>query len=225
MQQIVLRLIDGDQHSDTFSFLAGQYLEIVHPNGTGIPLSIASSPKRLPEIHLHYQSTPGLDAAALLDELLLTGSRFSIRGPLGKVFAAGDDGGRLLLVCGGTGAAQALAIIGDRHLCRSTVPVTLLAFGDSEASFYYRDELDALKAPWLEAIYVADPTRSQENAGMRWLTDHAADYHDQRVLICGAPAFVYAAVDSLVAGGMPEEQLESDVFAYAPRDDASATDG
>ena len=225
MQQVVLRLIDGDQYTEPFSFLAGQYLEIVHPNGTGVPLSIASSPQRLPEIHLHYQSTPGLDAAALLDELLITGNRLSIRGPCGDVSVTTDNISNLLLVCGGTGAAQALAIINDHHFCRSAGQVTLLAFGESEASFYYRDELDALNAPWLDAIYVADPTRSQENSGMRWLMDHAVDFHDQRVLICGAPAFVYAAVDSLVAGGMSEEQLESDVFAYAPRRNTSAADG
>ena len=47
VQRIVLRM------PDRFRFRPGQYLEVLHPDGP-VPMSIASAPHRLPELHLHY---------------------------------------------------------------------------------------------------------------------------------------------------------------------------
>ncbi|MEE8245416.1 MAG: hypothetical protein V3R27_10485 [Pseudomonadales bacterium] len=70
---------------EPFQFAAGQYLEIEHPSGTRIPLSIASAPHRLPRLELHYRSTPGDDLAALLDGLLQKGRTLDLCGPFGDV--------------------------------------------------------------------------------------------------------------------------------------------
>ena len=58
-----------------FSFRAGQYVVFEHPDG-GIPMSIASSPGRLPHIVFHYRSTPGVPEAARFDALLDAGGPF-----------------------------------------------------------------------------------------------------------------------------------------------------
>ena len=50
----------------------------------------------------------------MLDELLAGNSTLTLRGPAGSVCVAGDLSSPLLLVAGGTGAAQALAIIDDQ---------------------------------------------------------------------------------------------------------------
>jgi len=41
--------------------------------------------------------------------------------------------------------------------------------------------------------------------------------HAHQIVLCGSPGFVYAALDTLQAGGVLAEQTRSDVFAYAPR--------
>ena len=40
---------------------------------------------------------------------------------------------------------------------------------------------------------------------------------DYRVMVSGSPAMVYGTFDALVAAGMQPEQMQADVFAYAPR--------
>ena len=217
MQQIVLRLDNTGDSEDSFTFQAGQYLEIVHPGGTTIPLSIASSPLELPELHLHYQSTPGAPGARLLDELLETRQPLIIRGPAGNVAVAALETRPLLLICGGTGASQAISILKDAVQRGASRPVTLLACADHEQDFYFQPLVDALAADWLEVVYRADAARTPENLAMRWMAEHGRRYQDRRIILCGSPAFVYTASDVLVAAGIDGKQLESDVFAYAPR--------
>lgn len=218
MQQIVLRVAIADDFSgESFSFHAGQYLEIVHPDGATIPLSIASSPLELPELHLHYQSTPGAPGASLLDDLLEAEQALAIRGPAGEVFTDADETRPLLLLCGGTGASQAMAILRDAACRGITRPVTLLACADGERDFYFRPIIDELAADWLETVYKADATRTSENLAMRWLAEHAGRFSDRRIILCGSPSFVYAATDVITRAGIASSSLESDVFAYAPR--------
>jgi CDP-4-dehydro-6-deoxyglucose reductase len=220
VQQIVLRLTDT--HSSTenqFVFQAGQYLEIIHPDGTAIPLSIASSPLLLPDLHLHYQSMPGAQEASLLDGLLATAQTLTIRGPAGEVYVEAAETRSLLLICGGTGTSQALSIIQDTQLRGSNRRVTLLACADTDQGFYFRPLLESLGADWLETAYRADATRTPENLGMRWLAENVQRHADRRIIVCGSPPFVYAAADVLVAAGIATAALESDVFAYSPRTD------
>ncbi len=213
VQQIELRLRDAA----SWQFTAGQYLEIIHPNGTSIPLSIASSPAQLPMLSVHYRSTQGATEAEAFDELLKDTTTLTIRGPAGDVVVDAQEKLPLLLISGGTGAAQALSIITDSALQSSKRPITLAACADHERDLYFRDYLDTLGAGWLETVYLVDPNRTADNAGLRWLVEHAGEHQQGRTIICGSPQFVYAVEDALAAAGITLK-LESDVYAYAPRD-------
>jgi NAD(P)H-flavin reductase len=211
VQRIVLSMPSG------FTFQAGQYLEVLHPRGS-VPLSIASAPRRLPALHLHYRSTPGLPEAALLDELLASGADLTVRGPAGNVGLPKPLVGRGLLVAGGTGIAQALAFIDDQQPAADHPGLTLLWCADDEADFYLGEEL-AVHAAWLDTVLIADADRSPRNRALSWLSRHAQAYAgpDQPIVIAGSPPFVYAATDVLMEAGVPERQIQSDVFSYAPR--------
>jgi len=210
VQRIVLRM------PDAFDFRAGQYLEVVHPDGA-IPLSIASAPERLPQLHLHYRSTPDLDDATRMDALLEAGGPLEIRGPGGDVALPRPLGGHALIAAGGTGIAQAMSFIDAWHFVPPTGTVTLLWCADAETDFYLRDELDALDAPWLERVLIADDDRAATNRGLVWLRDRAAGLAGSHVVLAGGPGFVYAAFDALVGAGIEPAQVQSDVFSYAPR--------
>jgi len=210
VQRIVLRMPHG------FYFRPGQYLEVVHPEGA-IPLSIASAPERLPELHLHYRSTPGFDEATRLDALLETGEPLAIRGPGGDVALPRPLAGPVLIAAGGTGIAQAMSFIDAWHFAPPDSQVTLLWCADTETDFYLRDELDALDAPWLERMLVADDDRDATNRGLVWLRERAPELFDSHVVLAGGPGFVYAVFDTLVEAGVDPVRMQSDVFSYAPR--------
>lgn len=206
------------QMPDCFTFQAGQYLEVVHQDGN-IPLSIASAPWRLPELHLHYQSTPGVPEAARMDVLLADSDTLTIQGPAGTVHLPQPLSGPALLVAGGTGAAQSMSFIDAFTAADPGAAVTLLWCADTDADTYLREELAALQAPWLQTVLVADARRSEDNRAMVWLRTHGEQFRDagSRIVVSGGPGFVYAACDALDQAGVDPAQVQSDVFSYAPR--------
>jgi CDP-4-dehydro-6-deoxyglucose reductase len=211
-----VRLITLDVDSE-FHFNAGQYLNVVHPRGVRIPMSIASAPERLPHLELHFRALPGVPDAALMIELLDTAANDSreitIDGPMGAVFVNGPTDADLLLIAGGSGIAQCRAIV--EHLCfvRQRRDVSLLWSVTHADQLYCGAELEGL-APWLR--YTSRVDSNGENAAVAWLRDHVAKI-DGRVIVSGSPGFVYAVNDALDAIGVSPASIESDVFSYAPR--------
>jgi CDP-4-dehydro-6-deoxyglucose reductase, E3 len=209
VQRIVLEM------PERFRFRAGQYLTVQHPGG-GIPLSIASAPRRLPLLHLHYRSTPGNPDAARLDGLLERGEPLAVSGPAGTVSVDAASRSPILLVAGGTGMAQVFGLLDELAGRPEPADVTVLWCADRESDFYLREDLAAMGAT---VTTIADPARGPDNAGLRWLAREAGRWQrpGSQVVLCGGPAFVYAAADALIAAGVPERHLQADVFDYAPR--------
>jgi CDP-4-dehydro-6-deoxyglucose reductase, E3 len=209
VQRIVLEM------PEWFRFRAGQYLTVEHPGG-GIPLSIASAPRRLPILHLHYRSTPGNADAAGLDGLLERGDPLKISGPAGSVSIDAASRSPILLAAGGTGMAQVFGLLDELSVRPERADVAVLWCADRESDFYLREELAASGAT---VTTIADPARGPDNAGLRWLAREAGRFRQpcSQVVLSGSPAFAYAAADTLTAAGVPEAHLQSDVFAYAPR--------
>lgn len=127
--------------NEPFSFRAGQYLEVLVDPSNRIPLSIASPPGTLPELQLHYRSTPLLKEAQLLDQLLAVAETLTIAGPSGNVQLEPSQTCPLILIAGGTGVAQALSMALDQTARRPEIPVLLLACADNAADFYFHDLL------------------------------------------------------------------------------------
>jgi CDP-4-dehydro-6-deoxyglucose reductase len=197
-----------------FPFLAGQYLNVVHPGGVRIPMSIASAPDRLPQLELHYRPLPGVPEAALMNELLDGSQNLSIEGPYGDVRFDGPYDDDLLLIAGGSGIAQCRAIIDHLRKHKQTRPVRLL-WSVTQADQLYCDSDLRTFARWLEYVPVVDSPNS-ENAAIVWLRT-AALPRSGRIVVSGGPGFVYAVADALHAIGIGNAVIESDVFSYAPR--------
>ncbi len=214
-----VRLIELRIDTPGFHFLAGQYLEIVHPSGEAIPMTIASSPMRLPRLCLHYRFIPDAPGAELLDELFSTQDKLSIRGPFGDVYVSAGDAPEvpLLLIAGGTGASQALAIIDDLEQRQCSTRVDLLACSDQPEDLYFRAELTANEPSWLHATYIIDARRSAHNKAQLWLRDHASRFTEHRIVLSGSPGFVYTTLATLQTAGIARSQTSSDVYAYAPQ--------
>lgn len=200
--------------AEPFPFDAGQYLEVLHPDGTAIPLSIASPPEALPRLTLHYRSTPGSPEAERMDALLRESAPLTIRGPGGDVRLTIDDARPLLLVCGGTGIGQALCLAAAQRLRHPASPVEILACADDAADLYFEDLIPEGVARTL----IADPARDASNAGLAWLRKRTPRLPaDTWVIIAGSPPFVWAVTDMLTGYGMAADRLASDVYAWAPR--------
>jgi NAD(P)H-flavin reductase len=182
-------------------------------------MSIASAPERLPHgLVLHFRALPGVSDAALMEEILARvthGSRdVEIEGPFGNVCVDGPNEQDLLLLAGGSGIAQVLAIASHLRHTGQTREVRLV-WSAARADHFYADEELRSYAPWLRYTPVVDAPNS-DNAAVVWLRRQPELRYD-RVIISGGPGFVYAVADALNELGVPADAVESDVFSYAPR--------
>ncbi len=72
---------------------------------------------------------------------------------------------------------------------------------------------------------VSEPETSPDWKGRTGLVGQAVledfdDLSDVTVFVSGGPAMVYATLDAFVERGMPEANMLSDIFSYAPRSKA-----
>jgi CDP-4-dehydro-6-deoxyglucose reductase len=198
-----------------YAFDAGQYLEVLHPDGRRVPLSIASAPADLPHLDIIYRSIANEPLAEALDELLAAGSPLELAPAAGKVrISPAADEGPVLLIAGGTGIGQVRSIA--RHLLhRGKVAATVLWCLDEPPEAHLAEDL--ARCTGRLAICV-DADRSPANRGLASLSDELSDPHRPRyarVIASGSPPFVYAVVDCMAGADAPAP--ESDVFAFAPR--------
>ncbi len=154
-----------------------------------------------------------------------------IRGPLGSIRLITPLTAPLVIICGGTGAAQAMSLLEALSRTPSGYRVGLLWGADDEADLYLREELQALDAPWLRCEFIADANRTENNRTMQRLRtlapgfdallktgpDAAAPRSAPQILLAGSPGFVYAATDLLAHAGVAATRMRSDVYDYAPR--------
>ena len=192
-----------------YTFAAGQYLSVLHPSGVEVPMSIASAPQRLPVLELHYRATPGdalsqaMDECLELPELTISQAQGNVRCP------ASDQS--LLLIVGGSGASLAFAMSQDRANSNAKGETGVLWCADQSDQIYRQQEL----AEIADALYVeVDDRRTAENEGLVRL--RSLKPFDQYVL-SGSPEFVWTVVDELQALGLSQQQMQSDIFDYAPR--------
>jgi CDP-4-dehydro-6-deoxyglucose reductase len=201
-----------------FAFAAGQYL-VIQAGDRHVPLSIASAPERLPELELHYASTPGDPDAAALDACLATATTLDFDGPGGNVTVTGPTPAPLTLIAGGTGIAQAAAIVEHLSSSRQERRVLLVRSVAAASDAYPIAALEqARSASWFDTILVIDDPGADASAAVVWIR-RAATLPSARFILSGGPGFVYACADALAARGVLGAAMASDVFDYAPREE------
>ena len=123
----------------------------------------------------------------------------------------------IVMIAGGTGITQALAVLDELAHTPARAAVDLLWCADSDDELYCRDRLGSLQAPWLTLHYNVDARRSAENSGFTraqaLLQAHAGA--TPWILLGGSPGFVYAMDDALAT--VTTAPRHADAFSWAPR--------
>ena len=221
-RKIVLGFPDGGHPP----FKAGQYLEVVLPdNGKKCPFSIASAPGFRPGIELHVRPTPDSDDSAVIERLLDERATLTVRIPKGDCFIESAPDGPLLMLAASTGITQMKSII--EHLLPAGLahPVYLYWGVLTADDLYLSDYMYGLTEAHSNLHYipvVSEPERSPSWEGRTGLVGEAAledfdDLSNLTVYVGGSPGMGYATLDAYVERGMPESNMYSDVFSYAPR--------
>lgn len=205
-------------------FKAGQYLNVVLPDKL-CPFSIASPPSLKGKIELHIKPTPDSEDSVQIEQLLDDAISLEIELPTGDCFIETAPDKTLILMAASTGITQMKSII--EHLLANKLPQpTYLYWGVVADKDLYLADLcntwEAMHAHFHFIPVVSEPTTSPEWQGRTGLVPDAvledfSNLENVSVIVGGSPGMVYATLDRFVASGMPEKNMTSDVFSYAPR--------
>lgn len=203
---------------------AGQYLEVILPNGERNAFSIANRPDgRL--IELHIQHLPDRDNSRMLLQSLQKDSTVQVELPKGSCVLADTGTDRAFFVAAGTGFTQMKALLEEAFEQGSTQQLYLY-WGARRLQDLYMAELPQQWEKTYDNFHfvpvIGDLLPDQEwhgHVGMlhdAMIKDHGK-FDDATVYASGSPTMVYSVTDTLIQYGLDEGCVFSDVFAYAPR--------
>ncbi len=201
-------------------FKAGQYLQVLLPDGQRRSYSMANAPHESDAVQLHIRNLPqGHFSAALLKNLQV-GEMLTLELPHGDFWLRQDSERPMLMVAGGTGFAPIKSIVD--HIVRQKLQraVHLYWGARTQEGIYAADVLTrwAQQLPGLVVHTVfSDVTDANTWSGRVGLVHDAvrADYADLSgwdVYACGGMPMVTALRDVCAQLGLPDANFYSDAF-------------
>lgn len=210
-------------------FAAGQYLEVLLPDGRRRAFSMANAPHDNDGVLLHVRHVPGGDFTSRVVPALQRGDALRVELAHGDFRLREDVDRPLLFVAGGTGFAPIKSIIDDMLRRGVQRDITLYWGARDPAGLYAADTVARWqrRRPNLRFVpVVSEPVDAAPWSGRRGLV-HAALLQDIAsaaeldVYACGAPAMVRAVRAAMLERGLAAERFYSDSFVSGA-DDAGA---
>lgn len=200
------------------AFAAGQYINIVLPDGARRAFSFANPPHE-PGIELHVRLIPGGRFTTQVFTTMREGDAIEFEGPLGN-FTLRESERPILFVAGATGFAPIKSIVEDAFARGIRRPMQLYWGVRRAQDLYLLDRLEGWQRN--HPNFRFEPVLSEAAPGDPWpgrrglvheamLTDHP-DLAGYEVYACGSVRMVEAAVPDFLAHGLAEQFCFSDAF-------------
>lgn len=203
-------------------FLAGQYIDILLPDGKRRAFSIASPPseKEFIELHVKHVDGGGFTGHVFTDMQPKDILRFE--GPLGTFFFRRSSERPAVLVGGGTGFAPLKAMVEELIHADDERPLELF-WGTRTAEDLYAVELIRNwqeQHPALNFVPVIGEPEPDWQGETGFVHEAVLRRHPDLsgwdVYMSGPPAMIHAARPAFIAAGVPENRLFYDSFDFAP---------
>ena len=208
--------------TETFKFLAGQYIDILLRDGQRRSFSLANPPPYTDALQLHVRHVPGGTFTTHVFTAMKEKDLLRLRGPLG-IFFLRESERPVILVAGGTGFAPIKSIVEDAIARGLTQPMHLYWGARARRDLY----LNALAEGWARAHahirytpVLSAPSADDTGSGRTgWVHEAVvADHPDLGgfdVYASGPPPMIEAARAAFFARGLPEDRLYYDSFEFA----------
>jgi CDP-4-dehydro-6-deoxyglucose reductase len=204
-------------------FLAGQYLEILLPDGKRRAFSIASSPQSEDIIELHVRHVEGGGFTSWVFDALQVHDILRLEAPLGTFFVRNDAPQRpMIMVGGGTGFAPLKSMIEDLLAHGDTRPLHLFWGARTAPELYLHDQ--ALR--WARqhsnisfTSALSETDEALEGDSFNGLVHEAVlraypDLSGYDIYISGPPAMVETGRDAFIGHGADKRRIYFDSFEF-----------
>jgi NAD(P)H-flavin reductase/quinol-cytochrome oxidoreductase complex cytochrome b subunit len=218
---MVVRL---EVEGDPIAFYAGQYLNILLPDGAKRSFSFATAPHENRRIELQIRHIPGGRYTTHVFDEMRVGDRVRFEAPLGSFFLREDTDKPIIFVAGATGFAPVKSMVEHAFHIGMRRPM-LLYWGTRTLGDMYARELCerwAREHPHFRFVPVLSDPRPEDHWTGRTGLVHEAILEDfptlagHQVYACGSVAMVQAAHPAFLARGLSQDDCFSDAFKLAP---------
>ena len=216
----VIQLILKIPGSQSLQYLAGQYIDIEHPDFEPRAFSIANAPVNSNLLEFHIRLVEGGQFTNFVFSTLAEKMILRIEGPKGSFFLREDSNYPIIFIAGGTGFGPIKAIIEHLILMNSMRTVHLYWGVRAEQDFYLN-----LPSEWSEkhtninfipVLSEPDNTWSGKSGFVHEVVmNDFENLIDFEVYACGPPVMVKAAAKSCIENKLKKENFFSDSFEYA----------
>lgn len=224
----VMRVRLAPEHRATIAFRAGQYVNVVLPDGERRSFSFATAPHVGGPIELQVRLVAGGRFTTHVFTRMRVGDDIDLEGPLGSFFLREDSDKPMIFVAGATGFAPVKSMLEHAFHTGVARPMVLYWGVRSRKDLYLADlpyRWEAEHANFRFVPVLSEPRPEDHWTGRTGLVHEAilADYPDlssQQLYACGSVAMVEAAHPAFVARGLAEDDCFSDAFrlaAHRPR--------
>jgi len=212
--------------TESFTFRAGQYIDILLADGQRRSFSIANAPEKTGWLELHIRRIPGGHYTPHVFEGMKPRDILRIEGPHGSFWLREKSDKPIVLLAGGTGFAPLKGLIEHAIHIGLARPIALYWGARTSAGLYMHEMAQSWQStlPDFRYIPVVSDTRPDDGwTGRQGLVHEAvltdfADLSQHEVYACGAPPMIEAARDSFTrTRGLPADAFYSDAFTFAAR--------
>ena len=199
-----------------FSFLAGQYVEVMGPSGLKRSYSLANAPMPDNQIQLHIRSVQNGVMSDFWFKYAKVSDLVRINGPLGSFFTRPLAGLHLVFLATGTGVAPIKAML-EQLAAAKVVDKPLSAtlyWGGRKPQDLYSNPIQWLPELRYVPVLSRAPAYWTNKRGyvQNALLSDAPDLKMTVVYACGSDAMIQSAKAELTQAGLPEKRFYSDSF-------------
>ena len=219
----VMRLKLKLPSAQRLQFLAGQYIDVLLPEGKRRAFSIASAPQHEDEIELHIRHVEGGGFTGWVFDDLKERDILRIEGPLGTFFIRHDTDERpMILMGGGTGFAPLKSMIEDLQSHRDQRPLHLFWGVRDQNELYMHEQVlqwaganphvrysTALSEPQGE-----QPSNSFHGFVHEAVLDQYKDLSGYDIYMSGPPAMIDTARAAFLEHGADRRRIFFDSFEF-----------
>jgi len=219
---MIVRLkVDG---GEPIRYYAGQYLNIILPDGEHRSFSFATAPHENEVIELQIRLIPGGRFTPHVFDEMKVGDSVRFEGPLGSFFLREDSDKPIIFVAGATGFAPVKSMV-EHAFHVGMKRKMILYWGVRSLADLYLPELPrqwAAQHPNFTFVPVLSAPRPEDHWTGRTGLVHEAILGDfpnlagHQIYACGSVKMVETAHPAFRAHGMQQDDCFSDAFRLAP---------